>query len=87
MPGIAEHIAYKFYNPEAWPIYSFGANFKTLNEQVRDQLLGGMTLVLHRMVVLKSSPEQRTLPSSVYLAPNGEPFQKLLQLDFNSLVS
>ena len=44
-------------------------------------------MVLHRMIILNSSPSERNLPESVYLAPNGEPFKKLLQLDFNSLVS
>lgn len=43
-------------------------------------------MVLHRMIVLNSSPSERNLPQSVYLAPNGEPFRKILQLDFNSLV-
>ena len=45
-----------------------------------------MTLVLHRMIVLNSSPSERYLPDSVYLSPNGQPYKKLLQLDFNSLV-
>ena len=44
-------------------------------------------MVLHRMVVLKSEPAQRHLPDSVYLTPNGQRYESLLQLDFNSLVN
>ena len=86
MPGIAESIAYQYYNDEACPIFSFGSKFGFLNQQIREQLLGGMTMVLHRMVVLKSDPAQRHLPDSVYLTPNGQRYESLLQLDFNSLV-
>ena len=87
MPGIAEHIAYKYYADDACPIYSFGPKFSFLNEQIREQLLGGMTMVLHRMIELKSDPDNRTLPESVYLTPNGDRYESLVQLDFNSLVS
>ena len=87
LPGIAEDIAYQFYNEEASPIFSFGSKFGFLNEQVREQLTGGMCLVLHRYISLKSDPEDRLLADSAYLAPNGEPYESLLQLDFNSLVS
>ena len=43
-------------------------------------------MVLHRMVKLKSDPDDRTLPESVYFAPNGDRYESLVQLDFNSLV-
>ena len=45
-----------------------------------------MTLVLHRMVELKTEEHERDLPDSVYLAPNGNRYESLVQLDFNSLV-
>lgn len=45
-------------------------------------------MVLHRMIILeKAGPIDHSLPESVYRAPSGGRFQKLLQLDFNSLVS
>ena len=44
-------------------------------------------MVLHRLVILKSEPEERNLPTSAYLTPNGQRYESLLQLDFNSLVS
>jgi hypothetical protein len=35
LPGVAEHIAYKFYDENACPIYSFGPQFKKYNEEIR----------------------------------------------------
>ena len=52
LPGIAEAIAYKFYNPESPAIYSFGQKFAKYNKEIRDQLHGGMTMVFHRMIDL-----------------------------------
>ena len=44
-------------------------------------------MVLHRFISLKSHPADRSLAASAYVAPNGERYESLLQLDFNSLVS
>ena len=40
LPGIAERIAYDFYDEQAFPIFTFGAKYKDLNIQIRDQLIG-----------------------------------------------
>ena len=44
LPGVAQDLAFRFYNEKETAIYSFGRNFKTYNEQIRKQLHGGMTL-------------------------------------------
>ena len=85
LPGVAQSLAYKFYNPEAIPIYSFAQPFNDYNRQIRSQLHGGMTMLFHRMVEL--NPQERKYPASVYDAKNGQPYQRLVFYDFNSLVN
>jgi len=39
LPGVAEKIAYKFYNEAAVPIYSFGEKFKKYNQEIRRSVI------------------------------------------------
>ena len=83
LPTVAEAIALKNFDKKSDPVYTFAENFQWLNREVRKSLTGGMTLVLHRMVHL--SNDLKIFPDAAYDAPNGDRFQKLLFLDFNSL--
>ena len=85
LPGVAERIAYQFFNPAALPIYSFSEKCKDYNIQIRSQLHGGMTMVLHRL--LEVNPSERIHPKCVYQAKNGKDYKRLSLYDFNSLVS
>ena len=40
LPGVAERIAYKYFNPKSPPIFSFGEKFGLYNKQIRQQLHG-----------------------------------------------
>ena len=89
LPGIAQNIAFKMYEPDAYPIYSFGANFAFLNEEIRSSLFGGMTMVLHRLSKVKPlgyKPEEMVFPRSAYTTPDGSIIKKIQFWDFNSLV-
>ena len=44
LPGVAQELAFKYYDDDATAIYTFGKKFKDFNEQIRKQLHGGMTL-------------------------------------------
>ena len=83
LPGIAEHIAYKYYDAKAPPIYSFGKMFGDLNAEIRSQLYGGMVMVFHRLICLDHT--ETNFPESAYKAANNEEFKLLSFLDFNSL--
>lgn len=83
LPAVAETIAYKNYDKKSDPVYTFSNDFKWLNDEVRSSLNGGMCLVLHRLVHVTEGP--KIYPDAAYQAKNGEDFQKLLFLDFNSL--
>ena len=85
LPGVAEKIAYTFYNSKAVPIYSFAQKFRDYNIQIRNQLHGGMCMVFHRYIEL--NPTERVHPKCVYEAKNGQPYKRLVFYDFNSLVS
>ena len=83
LPGIAEYIAYQFYDTDCPPIYTFGPNFAKFNQQIRSQLHGGMTMVLHRMISLhEPSPE---FPLTVFQNSDGDRYKRITTYDFNSL--
>ena len=44
LPGVAQKLAFQFYDEEATAIYTFGKKFQKYNEEIRSQLHGGMTL-------------------------------------------
>ena len=84
MPGIAQHIAFKYYDEKCCPVYSFSQKFSELNADIRSQLFGGMTVVLGRAINLNPNPDSR-YPASTYQAANGDRFIRMLFVDFNSL--
>ena len=45
LPALAQGLSLKYYDETSAPIYSFGKNFGWLNEQIRQQLTGGMCMV------------------------------------------
>ena len=44
LPGVAQHLAFKYYDEKATAIYTLGKSFTEYNEKIRQQLHGGMTL-------------------------------------------
>ena len=44
LPGVAQNLAFRFYDEKATAIYTFGQKFKEFNAEIRKHLLGGMTL-------------------------------------------
>ena len=83
LPGIAENIAYQCYDTTCPPIYTFGKKFEDYNKEIRQQLHGGMTMVLHRMISLEEPSGD--LPPAVHYAPNGDRYKRVTTFDFNSL--
>ena len=45
LPGVAQDLAFRYYDANATAIYSFSKNFTDYNREIRKNLLGGMTLV------------------------------------------
>ena len=62
--------------------YSFSHKMSEIRELFRDNLLGGLVNCFHRMTDLMNTPR---VPFSAKIAPNGEPFSKVVFFDFNSL--
>ena len=89
LPTLAQRLAFEMYNPEAYPIYSFGSKFGFLNTEIRSQLYGGMCQVFHRLQKVRPEPYtegEMVLPKSVYCSPDGNQLKKMEFYDFNSLV-
>ena len=77
------------YNPAAYPIYSFNGKYEFLNQEIRSQLYGGMTMVLHRLSKVRPGgyrDEEMVYPKSAYTTSDGSMIQKIQFWDFNSLV-
>ena len=90
LPSLAQYLAFEKYNPEAFPIYSFGNKFGFLNAEIRSQLFGGLVMVFSRLQKVRPEPfteKEMTLPPSVYSSPDGKRLKNIELFDFNSLVS
>jgi hypothetical protein len=89
LPGLAQHIAFKFYDEKAVPIYSFGKDFELYNKEIRQNLDGGLCMVFHRMMVVGEQNFTRQngeeLPENALKAPNGKYFKRISSFDFNSV--
>jgi hypothetical protein len=89
LPGLAQHVAFKFYDKTAAPIYSFGKSFGSYNNEIRDNLDGGLCMVFHRMMVVGEQNHRREngdlLPEAALKAQNGDFFQRISSFDFNSV--
>ena len=89
LPGLAQHVAFKFYDKNTAPIYSFGASFLSYNKEIRQNLDGGLCMVFHRMMVVGEQNFVREngtpLPEAAIKAPNGEVFKRISSFDFNSV--
>ena len=86
LPGIAEFLAYKYYNKDAAPIYSFGQKFCKYNKEIReDGLIGGICIVFSRMLIAGIAPTHRKYPEAVLKGKNGELYKSIRCFDVNSL--
>lgn len=89
LPGLAQHVAFKFYDKNAAPIYSFGKSFASYNKEIRQNLDGGLCMVFHRMMVVGEHNFKREngspLPDAAIKAPNGDFFKRISSFDFNSV--
>ena len=78
LPGFAEKMCYEFYDVKSPAIFTFGKSFNGLNKEVRKNLHGGMTMVLHRHISL--GPVEIDKPKEVFYADNGERYQRVESL-------
>ena len=63
-------------------IWSVGPEFGFLNKLIRESLLGGPTLLMHRHCEI--SPQNPTIyDSKVYRTDSGEIYRRLIAYDFN----
>ena len=89
LPGLAQHVAFKFYDKTAAPIYSFGRSSQDYNKEIRKNLDGGLCMLFHRMMVVGEQNYTREncapLPEAAIKAPNEEVFQRISSFDFNSV--
>ena len=87
LPGIAEFLAYKYYNKDAAPIYSFGQKFSKYNKQIREEgLTGGICIVFCRMLIAGINQTMEiNYPEAAYKAKNGEFYKSIRSFDVNSL--
>ena len=87
LPGIAEFLAYKYYNENAAPIYSFGQKFSKYNKEIReDGLIGGICVVFCRMLVAGIAPAvHKNFPQAAFQGKNGELYRSIRCFDVNSL--
>ena len=90
LPTLAQKLAFKKYDPDAYPLYSFNKKYGFLNAEIRSQLFGGMCMVFHRLQKVRPEPfkeNEMFLPKSVYCTPDGSLIKNIELYDFNSLVS
>ena len=69
------------YDSNLGRVFSFGEEFKFLNERLRESLLGGPTICFHRHCEINQSGGEHH--ESVYKCPNGLPYKKIISFDFN----
>jgi hypothetical protein len=81
LPGIAEKLAYMNFDEACAPIFSYSERFKKFNEEIRDQLFGGCTMVFKRLVNLGENTGE--LPKTVHESKTGHKWKKAELLDFN----
>ena len=62
LPGLAQSLAFKFYKNTSAPIYSFGQEFGWLNEEIRENLIGGLNMVF-KIKGVQSQKLDKTLES------------------------
>ena len=82
LPAVAESAMWKLYDCNESRIFSFPQRFSHLNSIIRENILGGPSIVFHRHLETKLSGEY---PKSVYYAPGGERIQEINSFDFNAL--
>ena len=75
---------WSFYDQDAPKMFSFGPAYGFLNQQIRDKLQGGPTIIFHRHAEIKNGDGR--FHKSVYEVPNGSKYNRLVRfvnlLDF-----
>ena len=69
------------YDDLSGSVFSFGEDYKFLNEEIRASLLGGPTICFQRHCEIQC--EDQALHESVTKCPNGQPYVKIVSYDFN----
>ena len=82
LPRFAQMCMLKEYDTEAPLCYSFNSKMEIVRDLFRENLMGGLVNVYHRMTDLTG---QEGVPRVTQYAPNGDPFTRLEFFDFNSL--
>ena len=82
LPGISEQIMWHLYDKKTPRMFSFDAKFGKLNQQIRSKLQGGPTIIFHRHAEIK---RRGSFHESVFNTPNGDPYKRIVSLDFNAL--
>lgn len=82
LPRFAQMCMLKEYAISAPLCYSFNSKMENVRDLFRENLMGGLVNVYHRMTDLT---KQTDVPRVTQYAPNGEPFTRICFWDFNSL--
>ena len=75
LPGFAEKLCYRFYDDLSPSIFTFGKSFREFNNEIRKNLNGGMTMVLHRHASL--GPIEEDKPREVFFTDSGEKYKRV----------
>ena len=82
LPKYAQNCMFQDYDQNEPYCYSFSSTNSEIRELFRDNLLGGLVNVYHRMTDLSDQPD---LPRSAQFSENGEKFTRIQFFDFNAL--
>ena len=82
LPRYAQMCMLKEYAEEAPLLYSFNSKMESVRALFRENIMGGLVNIYHRMTDLTNQPG---LPHAAQFAPNGDPFTRIAFFDFNSL--
>ena len=73
LPGFAQTMCYEHFDQSSPAIFSFGKSFREFNQDVRANLHGGMTMVLHRHISLDDVDPEK--PKEVFFTDNGQKYR------------
>lgn len=82
LPKYAQNCMFQDYDQDQPFCYSFSSTNGEIRQLFRENLLGGLVNVYHRMTDLSNQPN---VPRSSQYAENGEKFTRIQFFDFNAL--
>ena len=85
LPALSEMVMWRQFDKSKNAPYSFAGKFGFLNEMLRENLIGGLASVFKRHVEVGDCSTKYA--DCVHLAPNGQPFSRLVAYDANSKLS